>query len=53
MNDRIKVGIVGYGNLGKGVELALAQRTLNYRPSLQGGIPVKLRLLQRWFTFQS
>ena len=25
MNDRIKVGIVGYGNLGKGVELALAQ----------------------------
>ncbi|ABK62449.1 diaminopimelate dehydrogenase [Clostridium novyi] len=25
MNNKIKVGIVGYGNLGKGVELALAQ----------------------------
>lgn len=25
MEDKIKVGIVGYGNLGKGVELALAQ----------------------------
>lgn len=25
MRDKIKVGIVGYGNLGKGVELALAQ----------------------------
>lgn len=25
MNNKIKVGIVGYGNLGKGVELALSQ----------------------------
>lgn len=25
MNNKIRVGIVGYGNLGKGVELALAQ----------------------------
>lgn len=25
MNDKIKIGIVGYGNLGKGVELALSK----------------------------
>ena len=25
MNDRIRIGIIGYGNLGRGVELALAQ----------------------------
>lgn len=25
MNDKIRVGIIGYGNLGKGVELSLAQ----------------------------
>ena len=25
MKDKIRVGIAGYGNLGKGVELALAQ----------------------------
>ena len=38
MNDRIKVGIVGYGNLGKGVELALAQHPdFELQAILQGG----------------
>jgi diaminopimelate dehydrogenase len=25
MNDILRIGIVGYGNLGKGVELAISQ----------------------------